>query len=185
MAQFIHPNKIHPERSRAWIMEEKKLPYHPNSTSHQSRRTLVVNPVFQQPFHEPIESVNEEDMEPTIMKAPQVQCPRRVTKRENMNVVRESEWDVKDSLGRRTSLNTVVNRPVAALVGVACLISVASLVLALLIVSNTIEARKCSCRDTEGKPTVLIISYSMSLNNLFPPGRTRFISFETIVFWVL
>ncbi|KAL9953416.1 hypothetical protein ACROYT_G040833 [Oculina patagonica] len=77
MAQFIHPYKVHPERTRAWTMEETKIPHRPNSSSRSTRRDfrrpVVVNPVYQQQFNEQTESVHEEDMEPTLMKAPQAQ----------------------------------------------------------------------------------------------------------------
>ena len=159
MARFIHPYKIHPEGTRAWTMEETKIPHRPNSTSRPSRRdfqrALVVNPAFQQQFNEPSESIDEEDMEPTLMEAPQAQGPRRVTKRENINVIRECEWDVKDfkdeSLGRRTPLN----KPLVALLGVVCLTSAVSLLLTLLILSGSVGARNCSCTDNAGKPVVL------------------------------
>ncbi|XP_078349489.1 uncharacterized protein LOC144634413 isoform X1 [Oculina patagonica] len=153
MAQFIHPYKVHPERTRAWTMEETKIPHRPNSTSRSSRRdfqrAVIVNPVFQQQFNEATESVHEEELEPTLMEDPQAQGPRRVTKRENINVIRECEWDVKDikdEAGRRTPLN----RPLVALLGVVCLTSFASFLLTLLILFGSVETRNCSCRDNAG-----------------------------------
>ena len=160
MAQFIHPSKYHPDRTRALKMEEAKIPHRPNATSRPLRRNfqraVVVNPAFLQQFNEASESVHEDYMEPTLMEAPQAQRPRQVTKRENINVTRECEWDVKDfkdeSLGRRTPLN----RPLVALLGVVYLASFASLILTLLILYGSVGARNCSCKYNAGKPVVLI-----------------------------
>ncbi|KAL9953415.1 hypothetical protein ACROYT_G040832 [Oculina patagonica] len=150
MAQFIYPYKVHPERTRARTKEEIKLPHRPISisrpTKRDSQRALVVNPAFQRQLNELNESAHEEDMDPTLMKAPHARGARRVTKRENMNVVRECEWKVKDSLGRRTSLN----RLLAALVGVLCLTSIACLVLTLLILFGSVGINNCSCCNITG-----------------------------------
>ncbi|KAJ7351857.1 hypothetical protein OS493_035162, partial [Desmophyllum pertusum] len=153
MAQFLRPYKIYPEKPRAWTMEETRIPHRPNSVSRPSRRDFqraVINPAFQEQFNESRESVHEEDMEPTLMEVPQVQGPRRVTKRENINVTRECEWNVKDikhdSLGGRTPLN----RSLVAVLGVVCVTSFVSLLLTLLILSGTVGARNCSCGDSNG-----------------------------------
>ncbi|KAL9953413.1 hypothetical protein ACROYT_G040830 [Oculina patagonica] len=108
------------------------------------QRALVVNPAFQQQCTEQNEFVHEEDMEPTLMKAPQARGTRRVNKRENINVIRECEWDVKNRLERGKSLN----RPLAALVGVLCLASIVSLVLTLLILFGSVGIKNCnSCSN--------------------------------------
>ncbi len=160
MAQFIHPYKVHPERTRAWTMEETKIPHRPNSSSRPTRRDfqrpVVVNPVFQQQFNEQTESVHEEDMEPTLMEAPQAQGQRRVTKRENINVVRECEWDVKDIKDENLSRKTPLSRPLVILLGMVCLTSIVSLLLTLLILFGSVGVGNCSCSDNAGKPAVLI-----------------------------
>ncbi|KAJ7351848.1 hypothetical protein OS493_035153, partial [Desmophyllum pertusum] len=137
MAQFLRPYKIYPEKPRAWTMEETRIPHRPNSVSRPSRRDFqraVINPAFQEQFNESRESVHEEDMEPTLMEVPQVQGPRRVTKRENINVTRECEWNVKDIKHDRVVYVT----------------SFVSLLLTLLILSGTVGARNCSCGDSNG-----------------------------------
>lgn len=151
LAQFLHPHKIHPERTLTGTMKEKKFPHGPNSTSRRNfQRAGVVNPVFHRQFDETTESVREEDMDPKLMEAPRVHGPRGVTKRENLNVLQECEWDVRDSLCKRTSLN----RPLTALIGVVSLASVASLLLSLLILFGSIQPKNCSCRETAGKLAV-------------------------------
>ena len=158
MAQLIHPNKVHPTpvRTRAWTTEKAKLPHRPNSVSRSSRRhfprAVIVNPAFQQQFNEHTELVHEDDMEPKLMEAPQAQGRRRVTKRENINVIRECKWDVEDinddSPGKRTPLN----RPLVILLAVVCLTSIVSLVLTLLILFGSVGVRNCSCSNNAGKP---------------------------------
>ena len=154
MTQFFPPYKIHPERSRAWTMEETRIPHRPQSTSRPSRRdfqrAVVVNPAFQKQFIDPTHPVNEDDMEPTLMETPQTQGPRRVTKTENITVRRECEWDVEDtkddSLGGKPSLNKSI-----VLLGAVCLTSIVSLVLTLLILSGSVGVRNCSCTNNSGK----------------------------------
>ena len=114
-----------------------------------------MNPSFQRQFIDPTDSVDEEDMEPKLMEAPHAQGPRRVTKTENITVVRECEWDVEntkdDTLGGKPPLN----RSVALLV-VVCLTSIVSLVLTLLILSGSVGVRNCSCIDNSGKSAASI-----------------------------
>lgn len=160
MARFIHPYKIHPERARAWTMEETKIPHRPNSASRPSRRDfpipVVVNPAFQQQFNEPTETVDEDGMEPTLMEAPQAQGPRRVTKRENINVIRECEWDVKEIEDKNVGRKTPLNRPLVVLLTVVCLTSSVSLILTLLILSGSAGTRNCSCDGGAGKRLSLV-----------------------------
>ncbi len=85
------------------------------------------------------------------MKASQARSTRRVTKRENINVIRECKRNVRDSFGRRTSLN----RTLAALVRVLCITSIVSIVLTFLILFGSVRIRNCSCSDNTGKPVVL------------------------------
>jgi len=106
-----------------------------------------MNPAFGQLYNEPVDTVREEDMEPQVMEAPPLQPgPHRVAiKRENINVVRQCEWDVKsmkdDSLKEKPSLG----RPLVTLIGVLCITSVASLLLTLLILFGSVGTRNCSC----------------------------------------
>jgi len=155
MAQFFHPYKIHPERPRAWKMEETRIPHRPNSTSRPSRRdfqrAVVVNPSFQRQFIDPIDSVDEQDMEPKLMEPPQAPGPCRVTKTENITVRRECEWDVEDTKDDGLGGKPALNRSIVLLVAV-CLTSVVSLVLTLLILSGSVEVNHCSCIDNSGKP---------------------------------
>lgn len=160
---LFHPFKVHPQRSwtleetkiplqRAWTVEETKIPHRPNSTIRAPRRdfrgAVVVNPSFQQRYNE-----SEEDMEPQVMETPPVpHGPHRVAiKRENINVVRQCERDVKsikdDNLGEKTLLS----KKLSVLIGVVCVTSIVSLVLTLLILFGSVEAGNCSCGGNKGK----------------------------------
>ena len=140
-------------------MEETRIPHRPNSTSRPSRRdfqrAVIVNPSFQRKFIDPIDSVDEQDMEPKLMEAPQAQGPRRVTKTENITVRRECEWDVEDTKDDSLSGKPPLNRSIVLLVMV-CLTSVVSLVLTLLILSGSVGVKHCSCMDNSGKSAALI-----------------------------
>ena len=154
MAQFFHPKKIHPEMPRAWAMEETRIPHRPNSMSRPSRRdfqrAVVVNPAFQRQFFEPADPVDEQDMEPKLMEAPQTQGPRRVTKTENITVRRECEWDMEDTKDDNLGGKTQLNRSTVLLVAV-CLTSIVSLVLTLLILSGSVGVGNCPCNGNSGK----------------------------------
>lgn len=182
MARFIHPYKIHPEKARAWTMEETKIPHRLNSPSRLSRRDfpipVVVNPAFQQQFHEPAKTVDEDGMEPTLMEAPQAQGPRRVTKRENINVIRECEWDIKDIQDESVGGKTPLNRPLVVLLTVVCLTSTVSLILTLLILSGSVGTRNCSCNDGAGKPAIVRIKKKKK-KTLIPLTRLATVSWTT------
>lgn len=112
---------------------------------------MIVNPAYKQQNYDPFDTATEEDMEPTVMEAPQNNTvPRRVTKRENINLVRQTEWDVKgtkrDNIGQRSALS----KPVSVLLGLVCFTSCVSLVFTLLILSGSVETGRCSCGDTKG-----------------------------------
>lgn len=159
MSQFFHPYKIHPERPRAWKVEETRIPHRRNSTSRPSRRdfqrAVVVNPSFQRQFIDPTDSADEQDMEPKLMEAPQTQGPRRVTKTENITVRRECEWDVDDTKDDSLGGKPPRNRSIVLLV-VVCLTSIVSLVLTLLILSGFVGVKNCSCSDNSGKSAASI-----------------------------
>ncbi|XP_020619667.1 macrophage scavenger receptor types I and II-like [Orbicella faveolata] len=150
MSQFFHPYKIHPERPRAWKVEETRIPHRRNSTSRPSRRdfqrAVVVNPSFQRQFIDPTDPADEQDMEPKLMEVPQTQGPRRVTKTENITVRRECEWDVDDTKDDSLGGKPPRNRSIVLLV-VVCLTSIVSLVLTLLILSGFVGVKNCSCSD--------------------------------------
>ena len=159
---FMHPYKVHPQRSwtmeetkiplqRAWTVEETKIPHRPNSASRSAPRrafrgSVVVNPTFQR-YNDPVETVHEEDMEPQLMEAPPLSHgPHRVAiKRENINVVRECEWDVKSIKEDNFKEKASLGRPVAALIGVICVTSFVSLLLTLLILFGYVGTSNCSC----------------------------------------
>lgn len=155
MARYIRPGRVHPA-SRAWTVEETKIPHRPNSAiSHRREsfpRNLIVNPAYKQPHYDPLDSAAEEDMVPTVMESPQNNTvPRRVTKRENINLVRQTEWDVKGTKTESLVQRNTLSKPVSVLLGLVCFTSCLSLILTLLILSGSIEAGRCSCGDNEGK----------------------------------
>lgn len=154
MARYIRPGRVHPA-SRAWTVEETKIPHRPNSAiSHRREsfpRNLIVNPAYKQPHYDPLDSATEEDMVPTVMESPQNNTvPRRVTKRENINLVRQTEWDVKGTKTESLVQRNTLSKPVSVLLGLVCFTSCLSLILTLLILSGSIEAGRCSCGDSEG-----------------------------------
>ena len=140
-------------------MEETRIPHRPNSTSRPSRRdfqrAVVVNPAFQRQFIELTDPVDEDDMEPKLMEAPQAQRPRRVTKTENITVRRECELEVKDTKDDNLGAKPPLNRSIVLLL-VVCLTSIISLVLTLLILSGSVGVRNCSCADSTGKSAASI-----------------------------
>lgn len=155
MARYIRPGRVHPA-SRAWTVEETKIPHRPNSAiSHRREsfpRNLIANPAYKQPHYDPLDSATEEDMVPTVMESPQNNTvPRRVTKRENINLVRQTEWDVKGTKTESLVQRNTLSKPVSVLLGLVCFTSCLSLILTLLILSGSIEAGRCSCGDSEGK----------------------------------
>lgn len=153
----MRPHKIHPVGTRAWTVEETKIPHRPNSAIPPPRRAAhkTVNQAYMQHLNEPIETAREEDMEPTVMEAPQTRKgPRRVTKRENINLIRECEWNVKDIKDDSPRKRTTLSKPLIALFGMVCLTSCVSLMLTLLILFGSIEAGNCSCGDSKGKPAM-------------------------------
>ena len=162
---LFHPYKVRPQRSwtleetkippqRAWTVEETKIPHRPNSTVRAPRRdfrgAVVVNPSFQQRYNE-----SEEDMEPQVMETPLVphaHGPHRVTiKRENINVVRECEWDVKSIKDDNFGEKTLLSKKLIVLIGLVCVTSIVSLLLTLLILFGSVETRNCSCGGNKGK----------------------------------
>nr|XP_058940010.1 collectin-12-like [Pocillopora verrucosa] len=154
MARYIRPGRVHPA-SRAWTVAETKIPHRPNSAiSHRREsfpRNLIVNPAYKQPHYDPLDSATEEDMVPTVMESPQNNTvPRRVTKRENINLVRQTEWDVKGTKTESLVQRNTLSKPVSVLLGLVCFTSCLSLILTLLILSGSIEAGRCSCGDNEG-----------------------------------
>jgi len=184
MTHFFPPYKIHPERSRAWTMEETRIPHRPQSTSRPSRRdfqrAVVVNPAFQKQFIDPTHPVNEDDMEPKLMDTPQAQGPRRVTKTENITVRRECEWDVEDtkddSLGGKPSFNKSI-----VLLGAVCLTSIVSLVLTLLILSGSVGVRNCSCTNNSGKSAAsirLTYMYALVLGQFLRDFRKELVLYD-------
>ena len=164
---YLHPYKIHPQRTwameetkipqRAWTLEETKIPHRPNSPSRQPRRdfrgAVVVNPSFQRFKEQPVDPVREEDMEPQVMEAPRVSSGthRVAIKRENINVVRECEWDVKSINDDNSRTKASLSRSLIVLLGAVCITSLVSLLLTLLILFGSVEIRKCSCGGKEGK----------------------------------
>ncbi|KAM7443722.1 hypothetical protein ABFA07_007604 [Porites harrisoni] len=156
------PYKIHPSRrtwtleetkipQRAWTLEGTQIPHRPNSTRRAPPRrdirgAVLVNPSFQR-SNEP---VLEENMEPQMMEAPMPRAPsghhRVAIKRENINLVRECEWDVKslkdDNDGR---IKTTLSKPLTLILGFVCLTSLASLLLTLLVVFGSVGTRNCPC----------------------------------------
>ena len=162
------PYKIHPSRrtwtleetkipQRAWTLEETQIPHRPNSARRAPPRrdirgALLVNPSFQR-SNEP---VLEENMEPQMMEAPMPRAPsghhRVAIKRENINLVRECEWDVKslkdDNDGR---IKTTLSKPLTLILGFVCLTSLASLLLTLLVVFGSVGTGNCPCARNKGK----------------------------------
>lgn len=156
MEKFTRSHKIHPVGLRAWTVEETKIPHRPNSAIPPPRR--AVQRTVNQAYMQPIETAREEDMEPTLMEAPQTRKgPRRVTKRENINLVRECEWDVKDIKDDSPRKRTTLSKPLVFLLGAVCVTSCVSLMLTLLILFGSIEAGNCSCGDSKGKPAMTCI----------------------------
>lgn len=161
---LIRPYKVYPQRAftleetkrpaqRAWTLKETKIPHRPNSSSRAPRPrrdvqgAMIVNPSFQR-YNEPVEAVHEEDLEPQLMAPPPVaHGPRRVAiKRENINVVRECEWNVKGIKEK-----TPISGKLVFLLGTVFLTSIVSLALTLLILFGSVGTRNCSCGDKQGK----------------------------------
>ncbi|CAH3140962.1 unnamed protein product [Porites lobata] len=156
------PYKIHPSRrtwtleetkipQRAWTLEETQIPHRPNSARRAPPRrdirgALLVNPSFQR-SNEP---VLEENMEPQMMEAPMPRAPsghhRVAIKRENINLVRECEWDVKSLKDENDGrIKTTLSKPLTLILGFVCLTSLASLLLTLLVVFGSVGTGNCPC----------------------------------------
>lgn len=145
---------------RTWTVEETKIPHRPNSGNRKSRPSLrrdfrgamVINPSFQRFKNEPVETVQEEEVEVQLMESPQMSHrPHRVAiKRENINVTRECQWDMK-SIQDSNSSEKPSFRPkfIRIITMVICMASISSLILTVLMLSGSLGARNCSCKVSQ------------------------------------
>ncbi|XP_068683469.1 uncharacterized protein [Montipora foliosa] len=145
---------------RTWTVEETKIPHRPNSGNRKPRPSLrrdfrgamVINPSFQRFKNEPVETVKEDEVEVQLMESPQMSHrPHRVAiKRENINVTRECQWDMK-SIQDSNSSEKPSFRPkiIRIITMVICMASVSSLILTVLMLSGSLGATNCSCKFSQ------------------------------------
>lgn len=143
---------------RSWAVQEAKIPHRPNSPSRVSRPNrkkdfsgaVVVNPSFLRRNNEPEETI-EEEIEVQLMEPPRVfQCPKRVARKENLNVMREHQCFVKNveeskSSEKPSSRSKIYGVMLTAVV----VVSMVSFVLIVLFLCGFIGIRNCPCGDRQ------------------------------------
>ncbi|XP_044185144.1 uncharacterized protein LOC114957841 isoform X4 [Acropora millepora] len=169
MAFLLPYSKVHPQRTwtmeetkipsqRSWAVQEAKIPHRPNSPSRVSRPNrkkdlsgaVVVNPSFLRRNNEPEETI-EEEIEVQLMEPPRVfQCPKRVARKENLNVMREHQCFVKNVEESKSSEKPSPRSKIyGVMLTTVVVVSIVSFLLIVLFLCGFIGIRNCPCGDRQ------------------------------------
>lgn len=143
---------------RSWAVQEAKIPHRPNSPSRVSRPNrkkdlsgaVVVNPSFLRRNNEPEETI-EEEIEVQLMEPPRVfQCPKRVARKENLNVMREHQCFVKNVEESKSSEKPSPRSKIyGVMLTTVVVVSIVSFLLIVLFLCGFIGIRNCPCGDRQ------------------------------------
>ncbi|XP_074631293.1 uncharacterized protein LOC141889863 [Acropora palmata] len=169
MAFLLPYSKVHPQRTwtmeetkipsqRSWAVQEAKIPHRPNSPSRVSRPkrkkdlsgAVVVNPSFLRRNNEPEETI-EEEIEVQLMEPPRAfQCPKRVARKENLNVMREHQCFVKNVEESKSSEKPSPRSKIyGVMLTTVVVVSMVSFLLIVLFLCGFIGIRNCPCGDRQ------------------------------------